>query len=676
MYLEFYGLTEKPFSQTPDPRFLYWNDGYRETIASLTYGIRERKGFVTMIGEAGTGKTTLLRKLLDDLGSEVLSVFLFNPNATFEEILEYTLSELGIAVPSGRKLAMLQRLNEFLLAAFAEGRNTILIIDEAQDLDSGVLENLRLLSNLETSQEKILQIVLSGQPELAVRLAEPGLRQLKQRIAVRCRLDPLRREELGQYIGARLAVVGGRPDLFSPETLDPIWDFAQGIPRLINMVCDNALLVGYALGRRPIDRAVVDEVIGDLRRLDVEFGSEGASFPPTKSPEAPPTIVAPPRPVIEPAVSVRAEPPPGEPLPTAAAAPRAPVADAAISPPSPGQRAEPYRFPSQRQARPFETPPLRGRELRWLGGAVAALVLVGLGGALTLWAQRSTREPIEAPRRDDRVIGEAESRAAAPAEASSDRGSTAGPTVASATVAVEPPSGDRTDGGRAEQAADSAARAEPVQVANAPDTDGAKDPSSEPEPTTRATAAPARAPEARVETAVQVARIAPPAGDVAPEPRAAGAPEAPSGEPAAGPQARKLVAVRSGDTLSNLATRAYGRANYTTLDMLRARNPGIGDIDRILKGASIEFPDPGPASRILQRDDGIAVLVLTTPQLVEALAIQESLGKRYDLPIELRPMELGKRRDLYRVSIRPRGGPQEALEIARNLGSILEDPGT
>jgi phage tail protein X len=175
---------------------------------------------------------------------------------------------------------------------------------------------------------------------------------------------------------------------------------------------------------------------------------------------------------------------------------------------------------------------------------------------------------------------------------------------------------------------------------------------------------------------VKVARIAPPAGGVAPAPRAAGAPEAPSGEPAAGPHARKLVEVHSGDTLSNLATRAYGRANYTTLDMLRARNPGIGDIDRILKGVSIEFPDPGPASRILQGDDGIAVLVLTTPQLVEALAIQESLGKRYDLPIELRPMELGKRRDLYRVSIRPRGGPQEALEIARNLGSILEDPGT
>jgi general secretion pathway protein A len=197
MYLSFYGLAEKPFSQTPDPKFLYWNDAYRETIAALRYGIQERKGFVTMIGEAGTGKTTLLRKLLDDLGPDAVSVFLFNPNASFEEILEYMLSELGIPAASGRKLAMLQRLNDFLLAAFQEGKNTILLIDEAQDLETEVLESLRLLSNLETAKEKILQIVLSGQPELATRLAQPNLRQLKQRIAVRCRLEPLGRHELG-----------------------------------------------------------------------------------------------------------------------------------------------------------------------------------------------------------------------------------------------------------------------------------------------------------------------------------------------------------------------------------------------------------------------------------------------------------------------------------------------
>jgi general secretion pathway protein A len=280
MYLEFYGLKEKPFSQTPDPRFLYWNDAYRETLASLSYGIRERKGFIAMLGEAGTGKTTLLRKLLDDLGDDIVSVFLFNPNATFEEILEYTLSELGIPSPGGRKLAMLQRLNEFLLAAYSEGRNTILLIDEAQDLESDVMESLRLLSNLETANDKILQIVLSGQPELADKLAEPGLRQLKQRIAVRCRIEPLQFEELSSFIEARLEVAGGTPNLFEPDALPVIWEFTNGIPRLINTVCDNALLLGYALGKRTIDYEIASEVAADLRKIDAD---QWGSAPTTES---------------------------------------------------------------------------------------------------------------------------------------------------------------------------------------------------------------------------------------------------------------------------------------------------------------------------------------------------------------------------------------------------------
>ena len=319
MYLEFYGLSEKPFSQTPDPRFLYWNDAYRETLASLSYGIRERKGFIAMLGEAGTGKTTLLRKLLDDLGDDIVSVFLFNPNATFEEILEYTLSELGITAPSGRKLQMLQRLNEFLLAAYSEGRNTILIIDEAQDLDSDVLESLRLLSNLETAEDKILQIVLSGQPEFAEKLADPGLRQLKQRISVRCRLEPLQRDELPDFLSARLAVAGGSPDLFDPETFDTIWTFTSGIPRIINSVCDNALLLGYALGKRTIDAGVMQEVITDLRKIDVDSWLPTAApgepdiAVPAESPAAPPPQQAQiqPAPMSEPAPRGSGRPPNG-----------------------------------------------------------------------------------------------------------------------------------------------------------------------------------------------------------------------------------------------------------------------------------------------------------------------------------------------------------------------------
>jgi general secretion pathway protein A len=707
MYLEFYGLSEKPFSQTPDPRFLYWNDGNRETLASLTYGIRERKGFLTMIGEAGTGKTTLLRKLLDDLGSEVLSVFLFNPNVTFEEILEYTLSELGIPVPSGRKLAMLQRLNEFLLAAFAEGRNTILVIDEAQDLDADVLESLRLLSNLETSQEKILQIVLSGQPELAARLAEPGLRQLKQRIAVRCRLEPLQREELAEYVGARLAVSGGRPDLFAGETLDPIWCFAQGIPRLINMACDNALLVGYALGRRTIDRAVVDEVVADLRRLDVDFApADSSTSAPvggveagTPAPAALPVAAAT---GLDSGVSTPSIPAPSAPAPSAAGATRQETS----RPPSPGAEtlapggmsAAPTNPPPRAVAAPVSPPPRpaaaprapeaepqRGQPgLRWIAAAGAAIVLLALGGALTLWAERSLNA--DPPRLESEIAGGPRSPVRPEPDALPD-GESPAKESEDPSVAQVPPSGAASLA-EAPQAIPHHA-GEPAP--DAADPDAADEQLAEPDPSERRATQPAHAtakvdPREDTATAAEepesaVEPIAPAVAAVpdleGPEPRAAVVEGAEPGDPgsAAGADAAKLVQVRSGDTLSILATRAYGRANLTTLDMLRSRNPGIADIDLIVAGERLEFPDPGPTARLLQGEGGLAVLVLTTDELVEALAMQETLEQRFALPVDLKPMELGRRRDLYRVSIRA-PGEQKALEIASNLGSILEDPGT
>src|SRR4029453_4186484 len=258
MYCDFYQMRERPFYVTADPKFLYLNARYREALASLHYGITQRKGFITLIGEAGTGKTTLLKKLLDDLDTTTRTVFVFNTNVTFDEILEYIFGEFDLPVHNGKRLYMLQRLNTYLLDELGRGRNVALLLDEAQDLDYSVLEDLRLLSNLETAKEKILQIVLSGQPELGQKLGNPGLRQLRQRVAVSCRLLPLTREELTEYIQSRLPAAGAAdPKLFARDAEERIFEISTGIPRLVNIVCDNALVIGYALGKKRIGAAVL-----------------------------------------------------------------------------------------------------------------------------------------------------------------------------------------------------------------------------------------------------------------------------------------------------------------------------------------------------------------------------------------------------------------------------------
>jgi general secretion pathway protein A len=271
MYCAFYGFRERPFNLTPDPRFLYLNATYREAAASLAYGINERKGFICLIGEAGTGKTTLLRHLLDGFDRRTRTVLVFNPRVSFGEMLEYALTELGVTLTSTRKLHMLQRLNGFLLRELQAGGNVALLIDEAQDLAPSVLEDLRLLSNLETAREKILQIVLAGQPELEPKLADPRLRQLRQRIAVRCHLRPLTEDEIANYVATRIAVAGrskGGP--FTPEAISAIARCSQGIPRLVNVVADNALLIGFAGGHARIDASVVAEAWTDLRGQEPE----------------------------------------------------------------------------------------------------------------------------------------------------------------------------------------------------------------------------------------------------------------------------------------------------------------------------------------------------------------------------------------------------------------------
>ena len=328
MYAEYFGLREPPFNITPDPRFLYLNDCYQEALAALGYGIEARKGFISLIGDAGTGKTTLLRRLLDTVGPATKTVLLLNPTVSFDEILEHILLELGVPPEGGRKLVLLQRLNEFLLEHTQAGGNVALLIDEAQDLRPDVLEELRLLSNLETAREKILQIVLAGQPELDATLADPSLRQLRQRVALRIRLRPLSPPEVAAYVRARVERVGGTAaELFPPDALARLAMLSHGIPRLVNVLCDAALLGTFAAGKRAVTPAIVEDAWRDY-----DTGGTAPVMPvrPPTPPPAPAVTVArlasvaePPAPTPAPFVETpaAAAEPAAEPRPPAPPAP-------------------------------------------------------------------------------------------------------------------------------------------------------------------------------------------------------------------------------------------------------------------------------------------------------------------------------------------------------------------
>jgi general secretion pathway protein A len=223
MYNSYFGFRESPFSVTPDPRFFYTNHVYLEAFATLRYGIEAKKGFIVITGEVGTGKTTLLRKLLHSLENTVHSVFIFNTYLSFPELLQLTLHDLGLTPKNHSKVTMLQELNDYLISQLKQGHTVSMLIDEAQNLSNEVLESLRLLSNLETDQEKLIQIVLMGQPELQTKLAQPKLRQLKQRVALQCRLNPLKDNEVGPYIDFRLKAAGYEgKELFHSAALERI----------------------------------------------------------------------------------------------------------------------------------------------------------------------------------------------------------------------------------------------------------------------------------------------------------------------------------------------------------------------------------------------------------------------------------------------------------------------
>lgn len=269
MYKEHFGLNETPFSIAPDPHYLYMSDQHREALAHLVYGINSDGGFVLLTGEVGTGKTTVCRCLLEQLPADADVAFILNPALSVGELLGTVCDELGIDYPEGNRSVktFVDCINAYLLDAHARGRKTVLIIEEAQNLGADVLEQLRLLTNLETNQRKLLQIIMIGQPELREILSHPELRQLAQRITARYHMGPLSRKDVVGYLNHRLAVAGVQKSLFSTSALNELYRRSRGIPRLINIICDRALLGAYVQGQDNVDKRTLSkaaqEVIGD-----------------------------------------------------------------------------------------------------------------------------------------------------------------------------------------------------------------------------------------------------------------------------------------------------------------------------------------------------------------------------------------------------------------------------
>lgn len=268
MYRQYYGFSEQPFDITPDPNFLYLSQSYEEALRAIIYGIQNRRGIIVIVGEVGTGKTLLLNTALEWLSKKTKVANVVNFNVSFKDLLVMALADLGL-VKAGEKpgkAEALRRLDACAKAQITDGGNVALLVDEAQILDWNFMENLRLLSNMETAKHKLVQIVLSGQPELEAKLDQPELRQLAQRIGIRRYLHPLTESESYEYIRHRLTMAGlKRSSLFSNEAKALIWRFSAGIPRKINILCDNALLIGFQQLCNDIDETIVQKAVNDLR---------------------------------------------------------------------------------------------------------------------------------------------------------------------------------------------------------------------------------------------------------------------------------------------------------------------------------------------------------------------------------------------------------------------------
>ena len=273
MYKSFFGLKENPFNVNPDPRYLYLTKQIEEALTGLMYGIQTRKGFITLTGEVGTGKTTLVNRLLDWLRQRhTRTAFLFNSRMNTSHLFDFILAEFDIVCESRTKSQQLMKLNQWLLERYRAGETAVLIVDEAQNLTYPVLEEIRLLTNLETSTEKLLQIVLSGQPELEEKLKLPQLRQLKQRITLRCKTAPLTKEQTHAYILERLRIAGcnGDQNIFSSEAMDTVHMYSLGIPRVVNLLCEHSLINTYVEQERVVTPKIVEDIAREFQLDEID----------------------------------------------------------------------------------------------------------------------------------------------------------------------------------------------------------------------------------------------------------------------------------------------------------------------------------------------------------------------------------------------------------------------
>ena len=593
MYTTYFGFREEPFSITPDPRFFYANPGHEEAYASLLYGIRQRKGYISLIGEAGTGKTTLLRRVVKDLEKPIqVAFYYYNTTLAFDEFLDFICTSFGLQTKGKRKLEKLQAIEKFLRERLAEGGTGVLIIDEAHHLADEVLENLRLLSNIELDNHKLLQIVLVGQPELEQKLDRPELRQLKQRIAVSCRLGCLKPQAVEPFIHYRMQTAGcNRYDVFTPQAIQLIATRSDGIPRIINTICDNSLSVAHQASQQTVSEQVVEKVTADLRlnghsspqentqtqviRLEDEVQEQGASPNYTRR-----------------------------------------VTKVWV-----GRRRGNWT-----------------KQVYWVGlGTAAALFLLYLGNTMLFSQAPSTpSEPVSS------VSTQSSTSQLQPVSSVPQQ---TPPNDPSQTAAGVPPVSTPTPEPNATASPRTAEQAPTVIASLAQEPDAQMNVEATPSSPPEENSVPSNEPiTASVSSSATVVTTTPP---VTEPPLAQSA-----GPPSTASEGQAITVVR-GDTVSELVLKVYGNYSVLALDLIKEFNPTIANLNRILVGQHLILPSLSRETLLRKQEDGQYRLILGTflKEVEAEKTAQTARSKGYVATIIERRMATGARA-LYRVELK------------------------